>query len=417
VRHLWIDASAGVAGDMLLGALLDAGASLEVVQRAVDAVVAGSVSVEVHSVTRAGMRATKADVVMRVDDPPHRDWRTIQTMVTEADLDDRVRTDVLRVFGSLADAEGQAHGIPPADVHFHEVGALDSIADIVGVCAAVADLGVGSVSAGEVSVGSGTVRMAHGRIAVPGPAVVELSRGWRVRAGGEGELTTPTGMALVTTLGEICEDLPPMSLERSGTGAGTRDVVGRPNVTRVFLGQRADTTSTAGNDGTPATVIEANVDDLDPRLWPGVLSALMAAGAQDAWLVPILMKKGRPAHTLHVLCAPDDAPRLRDVVFAQTSTIGVRQAATTKFMLPRTWVDVQVDGHPVPVKVSHDGGVIVQVTPEFDAVARLAGEIGTAEVVVMAAVAAAAAAAGLVPGSPVPVGGVSAARTSAPHVP
>jgi uncharacterized protein (TIGR00299 family) protein len=402
VRHLWIDASAGVAGDMLLGALLDAGASLDVVQGAVDAVVAGSVSVEAHQVTRAGMRATKADVVMRVDDPPHRDWRTIERMVTEAELDDRVRTDVLRVFGSLADAEGQAHGIPPGDVHFHEVGALDSIADIVGVCAAVADLGVESVSAGEVSVGSGTVRMAHGRIAVPGPAVVELSRGWRVRAGGEGELTTPTGMALVTTLGEACEDLPAMSLEGSGTGAGTRDTVGRPNVTRVFLGQRADQASTAASDGTPAVVIEANVDDLDPRLWPGVLASLLAAGASDAWLVPILMKKGRPAHTVHVLCAPEAAPALRDVVYAQTSTIGVRQAPTTKFMLPRTWVDVPVDGHPVPVKVSHDGHVIVRATPEFDAVADLARTVGRSEVGVMADAHAAAVTAGLVPGAPVP---------------
>ena len=403
MRHLWIDASAGVAGDMLLGALLDAGASLDVVQRAVDAVVAGSVTVQAHQVTRAGMRATKADVAMRVDDPPHRDWRTIERMVTGADLAERVRTDVLRVFGSLADAEGQAHGIPPADVHFHEVGALDSIADIVGVCAAVADLGVDTVSAGEVSVGSGTVRMAHGRIAVPGPAVVELSRGWRVRAGGEGELTTPTGMALVTTLGEACEDLPPMSLEGSGTGAGTRDVAGRPNVTRVFLGRRADRASTAASDGTPAVVIEANVDDLDPRLWPGVLAALLAAGASDTWLVPILMKKGRPAHTLHVLCAPEAAPGLRDVVYARTSTIGVRQAPTTKFMLPRTWVDVPVDDHVVPVKISHDGTKIIRVTPEFDAVAGLSAETGRAEVEVMAAVVGAAASTGLVPGAPVPV--------------
>ncbi|MGI3779658.1 MAG: nickel pincer cofactor biosynthesis protein LarC [Janthinobacterium lividum] len=402
MRHLWIDPSAGVAGDMLLGALLDAGASLEVVQRAVDAVVAGSVTVEAHQVTRAGMRATKADVVMRVDDPPHRDWRTIQRMVADADLDDRVRTDVLAVFGRLADAEGRAHGIPPEDVHFHEVGALDSIADVVGVCAAVADLGVDAVSAGEVSVGSGTVRMAHGRIAVPGPAVVELARGWRVRAGGEGELTTPTGMALVTTLGEACEDLPAMTFEGSGTGAGTRDVAGRPNVTRVFLGQRVDAVPTGTSEGTPAVVIEANVDDLDPRLWPGVLAALMAAGAQDAWLVPVQMKKGRPAHTLHVLCAPDATARLRAVVLAHTSTIGVRQAPTTKFMLPRTWVDVQVDGHPVPVKVSHDGGVIIQVTPEFDAVAGLAVETGAAEVSTMAAVVAAAASAGLVPGAPLP---------------
>ena len=212
------------------------------------------------------------------------------------------------MFAALADAEARAHGIDAADVHFHEVGALDSIADVVGVCAALADLGVATVSGGEVAVGSGTVRMAHGRIAVPGPAVVELSRGWRVRSGGEGELTTPTGMALVATLsaatGGTCEDLPPMSLDGSGTGAGTRDVAGRPNVTRVLLGQRADAASTAASDGTPATVLEANVDDLDPRLWPGVLAALVAAGAHDAWLTPILMKKGRPAHTLHVLCAP-----------------------------------------------------------------------------------------------------------------
>ena len=304
MRHLWIDASAGVAGDMLLGALLDAGASLAVVQRAVDAVVASSVSVEAHAVTRAGMRATKAEVRMLVDDPPHRDWRTVRRMLADAELDDRVRRDATRVFAALADAEARAHGIDAEDVHFHEVGALDSIADVVGVCAALADLGVDSVSAGEVSVGSGTVRMAHGRIAVPGPAVVELSRGWRVRAGGEGELTTPTGMALVVTLGDACEDLPTMSLEGSGTGAGTRDVAGRPNVTRVLLGERADAAAPAASEGTPAVVLEANVDDLDPRLWPGVLAALMAAGAQDAWLVPILMKKGRPAHTLHVLVRP-----------------------------------------------------------------------------------------------------------------
>ncbi|HEY0238201.1 MAG TPA: nickel pincer cofactor biosynthesis protein LarC [Friedmanniella sp.] len=402
MRHLWVDATAGVAGDMLLGALLDAGASLVVVQRAVDAVVAGSVSVEAHQVTRAGMRATKAEVRMLVDDPPHRDWRSIRGMLADAGLDERVRVDATRVFARLADAEARAHGIDAADVHFHEVGALDSIADVVGVCAALADLRVDTLTASEVSVGSGTVRMAHGRIAVPGPAVVELSRGWRVRAGGEGELTTPTGMALVTTLGDACEDFPSLTLEGSGTGAGTRDVAGRPNVTRVFVGERADPASTAATDGTPATVVEANVDDLDPRLWPGVLTALLAAGAQDAWLAPIVMKKGRPAHTLHVLCAPDAAARLRDVIFAQTSTFGLRQATTAKFMLPRTWVDVQVDDHAVPVKISHDGATIIRVTPEFDAVAEVARATGRAELLVMGAAVTAAAAAGLVPGAPVP---------------
>lgn len=399
MRHLWVDASAGVAGDMLLGALLDAGASLDAVRRAVDAVVPGAVRVGAHQVTRAGLRATKADVEVLVDDPPHRDWRTIERMLADADLDERTRTDSTRVFARLADAEARAHGIEPADVHFHEVGALDSIADVVGVCTALVDLGVASLSGGEVAVGSGSVRMAHGELAVPGPAVVELARGWRVRSGGPGELTTPTGMALLTTLAQTCEDLPALVLEASGSGAGTRDTPGRPNLTRVLLGQR---TAPVRTEGQPALVLEANVDDLDPRLWPEVLARLLAEGASDAWLVPVVMKKGRPAHTLGVLCAPEAAPRLRAVVHAETSTIGVRQTRVDKHALPRTVVEVAVDGHRVPVKVSHDGERVVRATPEFEDVARLARATGRPAVDVMAAAVAATAAAGLVPGSPTP---------------
>jgi len=416
VRHVWVDASAGVAGDMLLGALLDAGASLDAVQTAVDAVVAGAVAVEVCTVTRAGMRATKADVRMLVDDPPHRDWRTVRTMLHDAALADRVRRDALAVFGRLADAEARAHGINAEDVHFHEVGALDSIADVVGVCAALADLGVDSLSAGEVALGSGTVRMAHGRIAVPGPAVVELSRGWRVRGDGPGELTTPTGMALVVTLAQACEDLPAMTLETSGSGAGTRDTAGRPNLTRVLVGDRTGAAPAAS--GQAGVVLEANVDDLDPRLWPGVLSALLGAGAQDAWLAPIAMKKGRPAHVLTVLGTPETAPRLRSVVHAQTSTIGLRQTKVEKHALPRTWTPVDVDGQRVRIKISHERGTVVRATPEFEDVAAAAAATGRPTVDVLAAAGAAAVAGGLVPGARVPGddGRPGATRTEHAHV-
>lgn len=399
-RHAWIDASAGIAGDMLLGALLDAGADLGVVQIAVDSVVADSVRVELGQVTRAGMRASKAEIAMLVEDPPHRTWRTIQTMITDAGLAEAVRDHALATFEVLAGAEGRVHGIAAADVHFHEVGALDSIADVVGVCAALEDLGIRTISVSEVALGSGQIQAAHGTIAVPVPAVVELSRGWRVIAGGRGELTTPTGMALLAALAQSSEDLPRLAIESVGVGAGTKDVVGRANVTRVLIGER--TAVGSSQVGSAAIVLEANVDDLDPRLWPDVLARLLAEGADDAWLTPMIMKKGRPAHTLSVLTAPDRATGLRAMMMSRTSTIGVRQSEWTKFALPRLWIDVDVDGSSVPIKIAHADGVIVRATPEFDRVAVLAAEIGQPPQDVLAATIAAAAAAGLVPGRPVP---------------
>ena len=412
MTHVWVDASAGVAGDMLLGALLDAGADLTVVQQAVDAVVPASVRIEVRTVTRAGMRATKAEVRAIVDEPPHRHWSDIAQMVAAAGLADQVRDRVQRVFAALAEAEGHAHGIPPAEVHFHEVGALDSIADVVGVCAALSDLGVETLSAGEAALGSGRIEVAHGSMAVPGPAVTELSRGWRVSSGGDGELTTPTGMALLTALGERCEDLPPMTVERRGVGAGTRDVAGRPNVTRVLVGELS-AGHAASTPGSRAVVLEANVDDLDPRLWPDVLTGLIAGGADDAWLVPIQMKKGRPAHTLAVLCDEPGAARLRQLMVGLTSTIGVRQTTVEKHALPRMWVDVEVDHLTAPVKLSHEGGRVVRATPEFDGVARLATATGRTQQEALAAVTAAASAQGLVPGAAV-ADLVGKARTDGP---
>lgn len=398
-RRAWIDARNGIAGDMLLGALVDAGAPLEALQQAVDAVIPGAVRLTSRSVRRAGMRATKVDVELIAADLPHRRWADIRRMLrTAGGLDETVRERALAVFGRLAEAEARAHGIDPEEVHFHEVGAWDSIADVVGVSAALGELGVARLSASPVALGSGSIRTAHGEIPVPVPAVLELSAGWRVVAGGEGELATPTGMALVTALSAECEELPALVVAAIGVGAGTRDVDGRPNVVRVVVGS-PDVTARKLEE---VVVLEANVDDLDPRVWPGVLAALIGAGASDAWLTPILMKKGRPAHTLAVLTSPERVVHLRALVFDLVPTLGVRESAARRSVLERTWRTVEVDGAEVRIKLAHARGAIVTATPEFEDAARVAREAGIAVRTILDRAVAAAVAVGLTPGSPVP---------------
>ena len=400
-RHAWIDASAGVAGDMLLGALVDAGAGLGAIRRDVDAVVPGAVRLCATAVTRAGLHAVHVTVQPMIADAPRRTWSTIRDLLAGAALPERVRDRATAVFARLADAEAQVHGIPAQDVHFHEVGALDSLADVVGVCAALEDLGVATLSASEVAVGAGRVRTAHGDLPVPVPAVAQLARGWRVRSGGTGELATPTGMAVIRALATGCEDLPSMQVEAVGVGAGSRDVPGRANVVRVVLGAGTPAAS-PDRPADPAVLLEANVDDLDPRLWPEVLSGLLRCGAADAWLVPIIMKKGRPAHTLSVLCRPEQTEVLRERILRDTSTLGVREGAMRKYATPRAFVDVAVSGATVAIKVGHHRGVIAQVMPEFDDVAALARRLGRPERQVLAEATAAAAAAGLIVGATLP---------------
>jgi uncharacterized protein (TIGR00299 family) protein len=395
-RHLWVDAGAGIAGDMLLGALIDAGADLDAVNSAVSAVVPGEVVVRTGTVTRAGLRALKADVDSTTDTHPHRSWARIRTMLESADLPAPLGGRALAVFARLADAEARVHGVPPDEVHFHEVGSWDSIADIVGACAAIVDLGVTDVTAGPVAVGSGRVGSAHGDLPVPVPAVLELARGWQVVAGGEGELATPTGMALLRIVATECRPLPPMAVTAVGIGAGGRDVPGRANVVRVVVGEPVV-------DPPPRTtmwVLETNIDDLDPRLWPTVLTALLAAGAADAWLVPILMKKGRPAHTLCVLVHDTEREALRDAVFGLTSTLGVRERPVSRVALERAWRRVVVRGGEVRVKVGLRAGCIVAATPEFEDVAELARTRGVPVREVLDEATAAAEATGLRPGAP-----------------
>jgi len=400
----WIDTSSGVAGDMLLAALVDAGAPLQACQDAVDAVVPGAVRLTATTVTRAGLRATAVRPELLHPDQPDRPWPLIRELLGSADLADPVRARSLAVFEALARAEGRVHGVDPEQVRFHELGSWDCLADVVGVCAALQVLGVGRLAVGDLALGSGRVSTRHGVLPVPVPAVLELARGWRVTAGGEGELTTPTGMALVTTLADAQSDLPTTTVRATGVGAGRRDPAGHPNVVRVVLGD-AGATGRAGDD-VPALqqllLIETTVDDLDPRVWPTVVEDLLAAGAPDAWLTPVLMKKGRPGHVLSVLAAPDDAPALRSLILHRTSALGVRQSPVSRDVLDRAWVDVAVDGGTVAVKVGHRVGRIVHVAPEFDDVAGLARELGLPVRQVLEAACSAASAAGLAPGSALP---------------
>ncbi|MFE2869576.1 nickel pincer cofactor biosynthesis protein LarC [Embleya sp. NPDC059259] len=403
MRAAWVDASAGIAGDMLLAALVDGGAALGTVRAAVEAVVPGEVRLDRTQVTRAGMRATRIHVTPSDDDHAHRTWREVRRLIEAAALADPVRASALAVFGRLAVAEAHVHGTGTDEVHFHEVGAWDSIADVVGVCAALHDLAVTELTAGPAALGFGRVTTAHGELPVPAPAVAELAAEWQVFAGGEGELATPTGMALLTTLARECAPLPPLRLERTGIGAGSRDTPGRPNVTRVFLGTPAPATPLdSAFDACEAVVLETNIDDLDPRAWPSVLASLMEAGASDAWLTPILMKKGRPAHTLSVLCPPQDAQPLRDAVFRLTTTLGVRERPVRKTELQRGWTLVDVLGSRLPVKVGHRGGRILQATPEFGPAAALAARLGLPVHVVLAAAGTAAHQAGLTSSAPTP---------------
>lgn len=366
----WVDATAGIAGDMLLGALLDAGADLAVVRAAVAAVVPGEVTIEVRGVRRAALRATQAEVASTAAAHPHRAWPDVRALLEEAALPAAVRGPALAVFGRLADAEAHVHDVDPEHVVFHEVGAWDAIADVVGVCAALADLRVSDLTVSPVAVGSGRVATAHGDLPVPAPAVLDMARGWHVLPGGSGELTTPTGMALVRGLAGRCGPLPAMAVGAVGVGAGSRDVAGHANVTRVVLSEPH------GGDVTAMCVLETNVDDLDPRVWPTVLDALLAAGAADAWLVPILMKKGRPAHTLCALVSEENREAVRIAVFPLTGTLGLRETAVHRTALNRDWRPVALAGGEVRVKVGVHDGLVAVVNPEFDdavALARLRG--------------------------------------------
>lgn len=369
MTHLHIDATIGCAGDMLLAALIDAGASQQAIQDAIDAAVPG-VRLTVHPTQRASITATY--ITVESDDTTERSWSDIRPLLTDP--------LALAAFQRLAEVEAAIHGVNPDDVHFHEIGAVDSIADIVGVAAAVQDLGITSCSATRIGLGSGTVRTRHGVLPVPAPAVAQLLRDVPTWAGPlPVEACTPTAAALIVTLATSFGGQPSMTTTAVGTGAGTYNDPEAANVTRVFIGNT-----------TQPWLLETNVDDLDPRLWPTVLEELLAAGASDAWLTPILMKKGRPAHTLSVLVSDERMPALRRAIAQHTSAIGLRQQQVGKWSLERRMDTVEVLGHDIAVKIALENGEVLNVQPEWEDVKRVARDSGrSAHEVLQRAIAAA----------------------------
>ncbi|BAN03989.1 nickel pincer cofactor biosynthesis protein LarC [Ilumatobacter coccineus] len=384
---VWIDATAGVSGDMFLGALADIGVPIEVLQAPLDRLDLG-ITLRTEPVTRASLGAVK----MHVDVPETRTLRHLPDIVELLQvIDEPVRGSAIGVFERLAAAEAAAHRSEIDDVHFHEVGALDSIADIVGVCAGLHhladELGMTALHCSTVSLGSGQTRGAHGPIPVPVPAVVALLSGrCPVQAGpAPFESTTPTGAALLDQFVVEWGPMPAMTIEQVGIGAGSKDPDEVVNAMRLVSGTLAAPTSSssrpasaeqASSDDGPDTgdliQIDANIDDMDTRLFPAAIDAVLAVGAVDAWVTPIVMKKGRPAHTFSALTDEQHAAAVRDTIFRSTTTIGLREHVVHRHTLPRTFSTVDVDGHQIRVKSATLHGEVVNTSVEWDDVVAAA---------------------------------------------
>lgn len=365
-RAVWFNCCAGVAGDMLLAALIDAGADRLAVMDAWGALGIDGFAATWESVQRCGVASLWTNIAL--DDPthhdhphddhphddhgPHRPASDVLGLIGDADLPEPVAAAALAVYRRLAEIEGEIHGADPATVELHEVGALDSILDVVGVCAALHDLGIDHVSYSPIAVGHGWVDTAHGRFPNPVPAVSHLLASAGARTVGVDttmELSTPTGVALLTVLGETCGPMPSMAVSTTGFGAGTADPPGRPNVVQAVIG---DVDAPGDTTGRPCHLIEANVDDVTGEVLAHTITALLGAGAFDAWATPIVMKKGRPAHTVSALADDATFDRVRRTLVDETGTLGVRATIVGRWPQRRTERVVRIDGHDIRVKIS-----------------------------------------------------------------
>lgn len=403
-RLLWLDTSEGASGDMLLGALLDAGADAGSVAAVLELVAPGRLRLQRRRLRRGPFTACKVDVLADEPHPPARHLGDVLELLDGSAIPETTRETATLAFTLLAEAEAKVHGVTVEEVHFHEVGALDSIGDIVAVCEAVRTLGVIRATSSVTALGAGTVHTQHGVMSVPPPAVLELAAGWQVEAGGPaevGELCTPTGMALIRALCSEVTDLPRMHVDATGVGAGSRERTDRAGVLRAVLGTPLRDVHLMDE----VQEISANVDDLDPRLWPGVLETLLGAGALDVWLVPIVMKKGRPAHTLCVLAHPRNIDDIARAMLKHTSTLGVRiSPPQQRRLLRRDFRRIRVEGLDVQVKIAGDGHLIQHATIEFKDVERLAELTGWSQRVALATAQRQAQRAGLQPGGHWPEG-------------
>ena len=346
----WFHCLSGISGDMAMGGLLDAGADLDEVKSLLSRLPVSGWELEVEAVLRGGIAASKAHV--RAEETPVvRTYSHISGLVEEARLPERLRARAQATFAAIARVEGRLHRRPPEQVHFHELGGVDTIIDVVGTCAALEVLDVTDVHSSAVATGTGMIRSAHGALPNPAPAVVDLLRG-APTYGRETplELTTPTGAALLAALVKGWGPMPPMTVSATGYGAGSREIEGLPNAVQVVLGQPL--AAPGHRPGQPLVLLEANVDDVTGEVLAHAVAALLDAGAADAWLTPVVMKKGRPAHTLSVLADPALTDALASLIVHETGTLGVRCTTLERWPASRTAHTVDVGGLPVAVKVS-----------------------------------------------------------------
>jgi pyridinium-3,5-bisthiocarboxylic acid mononucleotide nickel chelatase len=362
----YLDGFSGVSGDMLVGALADAGADQELLTHSLDALGTGA-CLTFEKVKRRGIAATKFHVEAP-DERKHRHLPHILRMIDSADLPEPVKQNAAAVFQRLGEAEAAVHAMPIEKVHFHEVGAVDSIIDIVGACIGFELLGIRTLISAPLNLGSGTVQTEHGILPVPAPATSALLIGKPVYSSGPAmELTTPTGAAVVSTLAAGFGVMPPMKVERAGYGAGSADTKEQANVLRILVGEPS-----GAAEATTVSVIEANIDDLSPQVLGFAVERLLEKGALDVTLQPLQMKKGRPGILLRVLAEPENRETLAQLVFAETSTLGVRMYTAERRVQARNWEEIETRYGKIRVKVGANG----HFAPEYEDCRRAALEFG-----------------------------------------
>ncbi|MDQ3755846.1 MAG: nickel pincer cofactor biosynthesis protein LarC [Acidobacteriota bacterium] len=361
MKTLYFDCFAGASGDMILGALVSAGVDARLLVEHLARLNVEGFEISFETVDRSGISATRAHVQAR-DERQHRHLSDILKLIEASSLTESVKKRAAKIFIRLGEAEARVHNVALEQIHFHEVGALDAIVDVVGACIGFELLGVEKFMASPLHVGSGTVEMAHGRFPVPPPAVVELLRDAPIYATDiKGELMTPTGAAIISS---VCEDfgpLPALRVARTGYGAGAREYGNFPNVLRVFIGESA-----AANETEKALVVETNIDDCSPQLIGHVMERVLAAGALDCYFTPVQMKKNRPGVLVTILCRLPDRETMFELLFSETTTIGVRCYEVERRTLDRVFVSVQTSFGAVSIKVARLNGRVVNATPEFE---------------------------------------------------
>jgi pyridinium-3,5-bisthiocarboxylic acid mononucleotide nickel chelatase len=388
MKIAYFDCFAGISGDMTLGALVDAGADFSALQRELGGLgLSDEFEITLDRVAKRGISA--ADVTVK----PHRNhhdhdhghshshgrgFTEIKQIIEQSGLSERVRRDSIAVFTKLGEAEAKIHGKGIEEIHFHEVGAVDAIVDIVGACICLELLRIEKVYCSPMPTFTGTVEIAHGTFPLPAPATVEILKGapWR-ELGIEGEIVTPTGAAIVATLAEGFGPMPAMSVESIGYGAGKKDF-GMPNVLRVFVGTSADSGSGEPSYNAEVAVIETNIDDLSPQVYEVVMERLFDAGALDVYLTPIQMKKNRPATLLSVICEPGLIDTLSAIIFEETTSIGIRIDTRRRMCLDREIVGVETEFGPIAVKVARYEGTVLNIQPEYEDCKAAAAKHGVA---------------------------------------